>query len=71
MDAKYVLPKDTIAEKFSSIYSAGKISSTDVQRLRLTLFHVDLTPEEVTLIDRLFHAIKRGWLEVVNPESEV
>ncbi|MBD2312479.1 hypothetical protein H6G20_12485 [Desertifilum sp. FACHB-1129] len=70
MDSPYILPRETIAEKFSSIYSAGKISQTDIHRLQLTLSHIDLTPEEVSLIDRLFHAIKRGWLEVVHSDSE-
>ena len=65
MDSKYIFHKYSLAEQFSDIYDSGRISNHDLRRWELIRVNQALSDEEAKLVNRLFHAVKRGWLEVV------
>lgn len=65
MDSKYIFHKSSLAEQFCDIYNSGQISNHDLQRWELIKVNKALSDEEVKLVSRLFHAVKRGWLQVV------
>ena len=65
MDSKYILRKSSLAEQFSDIYDSGRISTHDLRRWELIKINQALSDEESKLVSRLFHAVKRGWLQVV------
>ena len=66
MDVQLSFPKETLSEKFSNIYKAGKVTGSELQRLKSVVLNASLSEEEANLVDRLFHAVKRGWLEVID-----
>ena len=65
MDSKYIFHKYSLAEQFSDIYDSGRISNHDLRRWELIRVNQALSDEEAKLVNRLFHAVKRGWLQVV------
>lgn len=64
MNSEFILPQYTLAEQFSDIYNAGRITKADLQQWELAR-HSALSEEEASLVTRLFHAVKRGWLKVI------
>jgi len=64
-DSKYSFCKSSLAEQFSDIYDSGRISSHDLRRWESIGVNQALSDEESKLVSRLFHAVKRGWLQVV------
>lgn len=65
MDSKYIFPKSSLAEQFSDIYDSGRISNHDLRRWKLLGVNQALSDEDAKIVNRLFHAVKRGWLQVV------
>lgn len=66
MDAIYRLPNLTITELFSHIYSVGRITRQDRKFLQNALLEQSLSEEEISLIDRLVYAVRRGWLQMID-----
>lgn len=55
----------TLSELAAQVWNSGKISSQDRQFLR-SLFTEHLPSEdEIAAVDRLLHAIRRGWIEML------
>ena len=62
-----LLPKSDIAELFFSVWQQHEMTETNRQRLKFALLsHHDLNESDYRLIDRLFHAVKRGWIKIVD-----
>lgn len=51
-----------ISELFFQIWRSGKITRTDRYSLRAALLEDGLSEEDKAAIDRLLHAVRRGWL---------
>ncbi|MFO8040620.1 MAG: hypothetical protein R6U67_14380 [Sodalinema sp.] len=55
----------TLSELAAQVWNSGKISSQDRQFLR-SLFTEHLpSEEEIAAVDRLLHAIRRGWIQML------
>lgn len=62
-----ILPKSDIAELFFSVWQQHEMSDKNRQRLKFALLsYHDLNESDYRLIDRLFHAVKRGWIKIVD-----
>ncbi|MCT7957797.1 MULTISPECIES: hypothetical protein [Laspinema] len=66
IDAIYQFPNLTVTDVFSHIYSVGRITQRDRQFIKVALLEQDLSDEEITLIDRLVYAVRRGWLQMID-----
>lgn len=51
-----------VSELFFQIWRSGKITRTDRYSLRAALLEESLSEEDKAAIDRLLHAVRRGWL---------
>jgi hypothetical protein len=60
------LPQFTIAELVFQVYHSGLLTPTHRQQLKTALLDDCLTEEDQTAINRLLHAVRRGWLKVVD-----
>ncbi|MDJ1176438.1 hypothetical protein [Roseofilum capinflatum] len=60
-----LLAEEDLIEKFSRIYSTGFISSDEYHRLESSISSSRLEAEEIDMISRLRHAIKRGWVKTI------
>lgn len=61
-----LLPKSDIAELFFSVWKHHEMTETSRQRLKFALLsYHDLNESDYRLIDRLFHAVKRGWIKII------
>lgn len=56
----------SITELFSQVYSVGRITKSDRQYLQYALLEGCLSEEEISLIDRLIYAVRRGWLQMTD-----
>lgn len=56
----------TVAEITSHTWCSRCITRSDRHRLMLALLEGWLSQEELCAIDRLLHAVRRGWLKVVD-----
>lgn len=62
-----LLPKSDIAELFFSVWQHHEMTETNRQRLKFVLLsYHDLNESDYRLIDRIFHAVKRGWIKIVD-----
>ncbi len=66
MEVQTLLPQPTIAEIFFQIWHYGQITRQHRLQLRSILLEMTLTEEELTAINRLIHAVRRGWLQLVD-----
>ncbi len=66
MMTKTLLPQFTIAELVFQVYHSGLLTRTHRQQIRRALLNDGLTEEDQTAINRLLHAVRRGWLKVVD-----
>lgn len=58
--------KQTISEIFYQIWQTKQISARHRWGLRSALMQDSLSEDERDAIDRLLHAVRRGWLQVVD-----
>ena len=65
MNKRFVFSNQNLVEQFGDIYEAGKVTNNELRRWKSIGSSSTLTDEESKLVTRLFHAVKRGWLEVV------
>ncbi|USR90265.1 hypothetical protein NEA10_15635 [Phormidium yuhuli AB48] len=55
----------SLSELAAQVWNSGKISSQERQVLRSLFLNHLLSDEEIAAIDRLLHAIRRGWITVL------
>ncbi|MGD1850354.1 MAG: hypothetical protein ACFCBU_07015 [Cyanophyceae cyanobacterium] len=55
---------NNIAEIFSEVWDSGRITECERLELRSALLNGDLSNDDYAAIDRLVHAVKRGWLSL-------
>ena len=63
-----LLGEEELSEKFSRIYTTGWVSLDEYHHLTRSVSSSG-EAEEMDLIDRLRHAIKRGWVKMLPEES--
>jgi hypothetical protein len=56
--------KLTISEIFCQIWRSGKITYLERWGLMSALLKDSLTEDEMDAINRLLHAVRRGWLRI-------
>lgn len=56
--------KQTISEIFYQIWQTGQITSRHRWGLMSALMQDSLSQDERDAIDRLLHAVRRGWLQI-------
>ena len=55
---------NSIAEVFSEVWDSGEITRHERKELQSGLLKGDLSNDDYAAIDRLVHAVKRGWLSL-------
>lgn len=55
-----------LSKLFSKIWRQGGLTLSDRQGLMLTLLKNSLCEEELSIIDRILHAVRRGWLQIID-----
>lgn len=55
----------TLSELAAQVWNSGKISSQDRQFLRSLFTENFPSEEEIAAVDRLLHAIRRGWIKML------
>ncbi|MGL5192308.1 MAG: hypothetical protein ACRC8Y_01715 [Chroococcales cyanobacterium] len=67
LDSPDTLPQSDIAELFFSVWQHHEMTDTNRQRLKFALLsYHDLNESDYRIIDRIFHAVKRGWIKVID-----
>lgn len=61
-----IFPQFTIAELVFQVYHSGLLTLTHRQQLKTAILEQTLSEEDQTAINRLLHAVRRGWLKVVD-----
>ncbi|OCR01073.1 hypothetical protein BCD67_17000 [Oscillatoriales cyanobacterium USR001] len=61
-----IFPQFTIAELIFQVYHSGLLTFNHRQQLKVAILEQNLTEEDQTAINRLLHAVRRGWLKVVD-----
>ena len=65
MNKRFASSNHNLVEQFGDIYEAGKVTNNELRRWKSIGLSSTLSDEESKLVTRLFHAVKRGWLEVI------
>ncbi|MCT7974658.1 hypothetical protein [Laspinema olomoucense] len=61
-----ILPQSDIAELFFSVWQRHEMTEANRQRLKFALLsYAELNDSDYRLINRILHAIKRGWIKMV------
>ncbi|MEG3938016.1 MULTISPECIES: hypothetical protein [unclassified Microcoleus] len=66
MMTQTLLTQSSIAELVFQVYHSGLLTPTHRLQLQTALLNDRLTEEDQTAINRLLHAVRRGWLKVVD-----
>lgn len=66
MTGQVLFPQFTIAELVFQAYHSGLLTRTHRQQLRCAILEETLTEEDQTAINRLLHAVRRGWLKIAD-----
>lgn len=66
MQAYAIDSNSAIAELFYQVCQAGHLTRPDRQRIMSAFLSGALTDEEKAAINRLVHAVRRGWLKVLD-----
>ncbi|HIK11182.1 MAG TPA: hypothetical protein IGS52_13085 [Oscillatoriaceae cyanobacterium M33_DOE_052] len=59
-------PRPTVAEIFCTTLANGQITRRDRESLRRAFLADSIRDDEYAAIDRMLHAVKRGWLMMVD-----
>jgi hypothetical protein len=51
-------------EMFARVWNAGHLTRTERQTLMSVVLSNNLSPEEEDVLNRIFHAVRRGWLKI-------
>lgn len=66
MNYQTLLPEVIIAELVFQVYQSGILTQEHRKQLRNLFLYHNLTEEDTTAINRLFHALRRGWLRIAD-----
>ncbi|MBE9122030.1 hypothetical protein IQ269_14750 [Tychonema sp. LEGE 07199] len=66
MMTQTLLTQSSIAELVFQVYHSGLLTPTHRRQLQTALLNDRLSEEDQTAINRLLHAVRRGWLKVVD-----
>ncbi len=62
-----LLPQSDIAELFFCVWQSHQMSAANRQRLNFALLSYDrLNESDYRLINRILHAVKRGWIKMID-----
>ena len=64
MNYQTLLPEVIIAELVFQVYRTGILTLEHRKQLRNLFLYHNLSEEDTTAINRLLHAIRRGWLRI-------
>ena len=53
-----------VVNTFSAVWELGQVTEHNRQEIKSALLYGNLTKEEHIVIDRLKHAVKRGWIRL-------
>ncbi|OCR02767.1 hypothetical protein BCD67_18050 [Oscillatoriales cyanobacterium USR001] len=56
----------TIADLFFQVYRSGILTLAHRKYLKNAILESNLSQEDQTALNRLLHAVRRGWLKVVD-----
>ena len=59
------LPEVIITELVFQVYRSGILTQVQRKQIKNLFLYHNLSEEDTTAINRLLHAIRRGWLKVV------
>jgi hypothetical protein len=59
------LPEIIITELVFQVYRSGILTQEQRKQLKNLFLYHNLSEEDTTAINRLLHAIRRGWLRIV------
>ncbi|MCL2933688.1 MAG: hypothetical protein MGG11_16000 [Trichodesmium sp. MAG_R03] len=59
------LPEIIITELVFQVYRSGILTQEQRKQIKNLFLYHNLSEEDTTAINRLLHAIRRGWLKVV------
>ncbi|MDJ0517973.1 MAG: hypothetical protein QNJ74_17555 [Trichodesmium sp. MO_231.B1] len=60
------LPEVIITELVFQVYRSGILTQEQRKQLRNLFLYHNLSEEDTTAINRLLHAIRRGWLKIAD-----
>lgn len=60
------LATTTFSELTARVWNSGSISHSERRYLRSFLLENPLTDEDRAALDRLLHAVRRGWIEILD-----
>ena len=60
------LPEVIITELVFQVYRSGILTQEQRKQLRNLFLYHNLSEEDTTAINRLLHAIRRGWLKMAD-----
>lgn len=63
LDLFYKLALTNMLKLFSQIYRSGYINSKNRQQLQHFLLQESLSEEEKKYLDRIFYAVRQGWVK--------
>lgn len=55
-----------LSKLFSKVWRQGGLTTGDRQGIMFTLLKNSLSQEELYTIDRILHAVRRGWLQIID-----
>ncbi len=55
-----------VSKLFGKIWSQGGLTASDRQGLMFALLKTSLCEEELSTIDRILYAVRRGWLQIID-----
>jgi len=60
-----LLPEVIITELVFQVYRSGILTQEQRKEIKSLFLYHNLSEEDTTSINRLLHAIRRGWLKVI------
>jgi hypothetical protein len=66
MQAQTQSPECQIAELFCQVSQSGTLTRTHRYNLMSALLNYTLSEEDKSVIDRLIHATRRGWVTILD-----
>ena len=66
MNYQTLLPEVIIAELVFQVYRSGILTTEHRKQLKSLFLYHHLSEEDTTAINRLFHAVRRGWLSIAD-----
>lgn len=62
MNSTFLPSIPSLSDFFFQVWESGKLTRADRVQLRSFILSDRLTEADCALLDRLFHAIRRGWV---------